>query len=126
MSQANKNRALRWLLAPVSRVYVGVLFVIVCFVAGWAWKELTATSDRATRDEHSSCVIQARGLPAGHELAASMRDIHMLLTFPPTSAAERRAARNVPPGVLRIERDLAGHLSRYSKAESKQPATRHC
>lgn len=114
-----RQRVLGWLLAPVSRAYVIVLFLLVCGVAGGAW-------ELVSHDEHSACVIQARGLPAGHELAQSMRGIHMLLTLPATSEAERLAAANTPPEVRRIERRLTMHLAAYLKAEDAQPATRHC
>lgn len=113
------NRIIDWLLTPVSRAYVAPLFVLICFVGGGAWK-LTAS------DEHSACIIQARGLPAGHELAASMADIHALLTLPPTSTAQRLAAKNTPANVTAIIADLNMHLAKYSAAEDKQPAHRSC
>jgi hypothetical protein len=73
-----------------------------------------------------SCTIQARGLPAGHELAATMNDIHKLLLHRPTTPAERRQAAQTSPAVRRVVRDLNRHLAAYQRAEHKQPHTRRC
>lgn len=118
-----------WLLRPAARVYVGVLFLGLCVLFGLFALGYEQRGAQLRRDEHNTCVIQQRGLPAGHELAASMADIHALLTFPPTPAARREQAQ-VPPWQLRRElavlKDLDAHLAKYSAAEAKQPQTRRC
>lgn len=86
----------------------------------------SALGHRIARDEHRTCVIQRRGLPAGHQLAASMIDIHKLLTLPPASAAQQLAAQNTPPAVRAIVSDLNRHLTKYTSREAKQPQTRRC
>ena len=78
------------------------------------------------QDAHSTCVIQARGLPAGHQLAASMKDIYSLLTLRPVSAADRLRAAETPPPVELLVRSLDGHLAAYLKAEAAQPQRRSC
>lgn len=124
------------------------LMMIVALISCYgAWRAVE-TGNRLTHDEHSTCVIQARGLPAGHQQAASWQDIHKLITLllllPPTSPA-----RPVPPAdrqqviptgasgatgttgvaqtVLRgLAVDLNGHLTEYLAEEAMQPGTRHC
>jgi hypothetical protein len=76
---------------------------------------------RVIRDEDATCLIQARGLPAGHQLAATMRDIHTILTLPPTPGAAP-----TPPAVSELITDLNQHLSAYLKAEKQQPQERSC
>lgn len=73
---------------------------------------------RVARDEHKTCLIQQRGLPAGHDLAAAMADIHGLLTLPSTQTP--------PPAVAVIVADLNGELSAYLKLEGQQPPSRRC
>ena len=83
--------------------------------------ELAGLVRRVSRDERRTCQIQARGLPAGHQLAASMRDIHALLTIPPSPDAPPEA-----PYIKRLVRDLDGHLAAYLRAERAQPHRRSC
>lgn len=73
---------------------------------------------RVAHDERQTCVIQARGLPAGHDLAAAMADIHELLLLP--------SSQQPPPVVAVIIADLNGQLSAYLTLESHQPASRTC
>lgn len=87
---------------------------------------LAVLTHRVIQDEHRTCVIQRRGLPAGHALAVSMGDIYKLLTLKPTSQAQRLAARITPSNVKAIIADLDSHLARYEKREAKQPHTRSC
>lgn len=101
----------------LAALVVAVMALTVATFYGW---------NRITSDEHSTCLIQARGLPAGHELAASMLDIHMLLTAPPTTPAERRAVAERPQSITRIVRSLDDHLAAYLAAESRQPGGRRC
>jgi PAS domain S-box-containing protein len=75
---------------------------------------------------HASCVIQARGLPAGHELADSMSDIHRLLTLRPTTSAQRQSAADEPAPVRALLADLNQHLTNYQQAEARQPHHRKC
>lgn len=76
---------------------------------------------RVAADEHQTCVIQARGLPAGHQLAATLRYVYVLLTLPPAPNAVP-----TPPKIEQILLHLDSHLARYLAAESKQPPTRSC
>lgn len=89
-------------------------------------RQVSALAARLATDEHSTCVIQARGLPASHELAASMADIHALLTLSPRSKAQRLAARQTPPYVRKLVADLNTHLGGYQRREAKQPQSRRC
>jgi hypothetical protein len=100
--------------------------IVVSLIAAYAATQAFITSQRVSNDEYNTCVIQARGLPAGHELAASMTDIHRLLTLTPTSEAQRLAAKNTPPAVFAIVFDLNAHLARYQADEREQPQTRKC
>lgn len=124
------------------------LMMIVALLATYAAWQARETGNRVTRDEHSTCVIQKRGLPAGHQLADAMTDIHellsVLLLLPPASPArpvsKTDRQRAVPTGatgssgltgtagaVLRgFAVDLNDHLSQYLAAESEQPGTRTC
>lgn len=88
--------------------------------------QVAALAARLANDEQQTCTIQARGLPAGHELAASMADIHKLLTLRPTTPAERAAAKRTPPTVRAVLRDLDQHLARYQRDEHHQPQSRRC
>lgn len=79
---------------------------------------LTKLTARVANDEFDTCVIQRRGLPAGHELAASMSEIHALLTLPSPTPP--------PPPVAAILSSLNGHLATYLTIEAKQPRSRSC
>lgn len=100
---------------------VGVLIALLMVSAGFADWDVIHQGNRISNDEQQTCVIQARGLPAGHELAASMKDIHALLTFPPSPGS-----RPVPRPVRTVVNDLNQHLAKYLRDESKQPQTRAC
>lgn len=91
--------------------------------------QLQQFGSRLGIDEHASCLIQARGLPAGHQLVGVLADLHRLLTLPPTSASRARA-RSIPRWELRIERhvvkDLNHHLAVFGRLERSQPPTISC
>jgi hypothetical protein len=76
---------------------------------------------RVAMDEHDTCVIQARGLPAGHQLAASMKVIYVLLTLPVAPGAAK-----TPAPIEKLILTLDHHLAAYLHAEAKQPPTRTC
>lgn len=102
-----------------------VLVVLLMASAGFAdWKVLKL-SNNLSRDEHTSCVIEAQGLPAGHELAAVMSNLHALLIVPET-ARQRAAQRLETPLQRYLTGQLNGHLAKYQKAETTQPHTRRC
>lgn len=73
---------------------------------------------RVAHDEHATCVIQARGLPAGHDLAAALSNLHSLVTLP--------EPRRPPPAVAVLIAGLNGALTGYLSLEAKQPASRSC
>ena len=87
--------------------------------------QVKALEQRLSRDEHASCLIEARGLPAGHALVGIMADIHVLLTRPPTRA-ERRAERHEPRKVRLFLDALNGNLATYTRLEAAQPHSRKC
>lgn len=84
-------------------------------------RQNAALVKRVADDEHATCVIQARGLPAGHQLAATMKYIYVLLTLPPAPGAAQ-----TPPKIEKLILALDSHLAAYLKAEAKQPPTRSC
>lgn len=103
-----------WLLEPAARIYVGLLFLMICMVIAGGWAKMS-------HDEHSACVIQARGLPASHQLADSLGDIHTLLTLPAPPGSPP-----VPKSITAVINDLNMHLANYQLLESGQPQSRTC
>ena len=85
----------------------------------------TSIAQRIAADEQATCLIQAKVLPTGHELAASLHDMHRLV-LPPATAAQRRWKRDEPPALRRVIRDLAWHLAAYQRDEKKVPMSRNC
>lgn len=79
------------------------------------------TATRVSNDEHSTCIIQQRGLPAGHHLASLVSDIGMLLSLTPNNPHS-----TVPPIASQLLRDLKAQADAYSTIEQRQPATRTC
>jgi hypothetical protein len=110
----------------VAVVALAVLLLVTRAQVAAATGEIHAVVGRVAHDEQATCAIQARGLPAGHQLAASMRDIHKLLTTPPTTRAQRLAATQRPRAVTALLKSLDAHLAAYLQAEAKQPQTRAC
>lgn len=104
----------KWWLAPVPRVYVAVLFLLLCLVAGGVWAKQSS-------DEHSFCVVQARGLPASHHLAAGFQDIGQLLAL----ANPQRLAQ-LPARQRDLYDSLRDNSNAYARIESKQPQSRQC
>ena len=80
---------------------------------------------RVVSDEHGTCMIQARGLPAGHALVAAMADLHLLLTVS-VSHASRREMRREPRRLRGLLESLNQNLAAYTFFESKQPHRRKC
>lgn len=99
----------RWCLV------LSVAFGLALGVAIWA-------QFRETSDQHRTCAIQARGLPAGKQLAIVMNDLYKLLTPKPGV----KQAANEPPSVKLIIADMTLHLGLYQTAEAKQPSGRPC
>lgn len=132
-----------------ARAWAGrAVVIIACVISAYAAGQAFSTSHRVSRDEHASCIIQARQLPAGHQLAAVMTDLHellaVLLTLPPASPSrpvpkpdrQRTVATGAtgPTGTTGVASivlhgfavDLNGHLVRYLSLEAQQPSSRHC
>lgn len=80
--------------------------------------EVARLLQRVATDEHNTCVIQARGLPAGHDLAAALSNLHSLVTLP--------EPRRPPPAVAVLIAGLNGALTGYLSLEAQQPAGRTC
>lgn len=117
---ANKLNAIR----RSNYILYGVILVMFAVIVAGIEREDSRIKSQAT----TSCKIQKRGLPAGHELAKSMNDIHKLLLLPRT-APDPRAPK--PPfneafNAKWIIKDLNMHLAVYQTLESKQPKTRKC
>lgn len=106
-------------------ILVGIVAVAVLGAIGIAVWGLV----RITSNEHQVCKIQARGLSATPFLVNSLDEIHSLLTFPPTPAAQRQR-ETVPPKQLADELMLIGSLDRnlaqYVLIERQQPKSRDC
>ena len=106
----------------MSRITGTVLAVLVILVAiaGNTYIGLSVKSRQST-DEHSTCVIQARGLRGQRHLTAIMRDVAMLLTPIP-------GVHGAPvPGPLIIPlANLREQVGAYLTIENEQPAGRNC
>lgn len=113
----DREGALAWLGKPPTNLRVSVLYLFTIGVFVLVLFTLT----RVVRDEHSTCMIQARGLPVSHQLADAMTDIHELLTVAP-----RARSPQAPPAVLAVVGDLNMHLAKYQMLEAKQPQSRRC
>ena len=100
---------------------LATLIIMLVLSAAYADIRVFQLSSKLGKDEHQTCLIQARGLPASHDLAESMKGIHILLTLPPAPHAKR-----VPRKIETILRNLNRSLAAYQKAESHQPLTRSC
>jgi hypothetical protein len=100
---------------------LAILVIVLALSAGYADVRVFQLGKQIGGDENQTCLIQARGLPAGHYLAASMNGIHALLTLP-------RSPRepSVPPRIQRIVQALNKNLAQYQKAEASQPRSRSC
>lgn len=108
-----RSRA-QWWLEPVPRVYVAVLFVLLCIVGGGLYL-------KSSSDEHSFCVVQARGLPASHHLATGFEDLGMLLGL----ANPQKLAR-LPARQRMLYESLRNNSNAYARIEAKQPKGRSC
>ncbi len=99
----------------------GLLIILLAVGVAYDSARVFSLSHRLGGDEQQTCLIQQRGLPAGHELADVMADVHALLTYPPAKG------QPVPPlpeqwTIVSLDRDVALYL----RDEAKQPASRHC
>lgn len=95
-------------------------------------KRLNGVSARLTADEKLACQIQAKGLPADHELAGAFGGLHAFfadLVFlaarspkKKTTSEQRRETRYL----LGVINHLDTHLANYAALTAQQPATRSC
>lgn len=111
-------------LKQLAIIAITLMFIIAglnAYVGLRALARVDTLIQRVSHDEYQTCTIQARGLPAGHQLAASMSDIHILLTLP-----SPKGSPPVPPQIESVIKSLNQHLSLYLKAEAKQPQQRVC
>lgn len=135
-SDSPLQAALGWLLRPAPRIWtLAVLGIALGALMLYGFRiqtdhqlssRLSTVQNHQTRDEHTTCVIQAQGLPAGHQLSATMSALYQLLSLRPTTKAERLAASQIPASEKALLEKLALHLHRYTLAESKQPPSRSC
>lgn len=114
----DQQGVLGWLARPPTNLSVAILFLLLCLLFGVFAFEFERRGNQITAVQDGACEIQARGLPAGHDLAAAMSDLHILVTFPST--------RHVPPAAAVVLADLNGALSAYLALEAKQPASKKC
>jgi hypothetical protein len=106
-------------------VILAVALVVAIALASWGLGRAIIANDAVGAAAQDSCVIQARGLPAGHELAAALSNLHSLLIVPET-AAQKRAQRSETPLQRYLTDQLNGHLAKYQAAEASQPHSRSC
>lgn len=106
----------------IRALWVAVVSVIVFSVI--AVGVATFGLIRLRADEHQACVIQARGLPAGHHLATAVGDIAKLLQA--SRLQTMHPARGVSAQALRLLIDLEVHADAYATLESRQPGSQSC
>jgi hypothetical protein len=111
---SRRTRILRNLGVAVCLVAMTGAFIVMVFIADH-------TNSKLSSDEHATCLIQQRGLPASKALAESIKDINELLTPAP---GERSAP--VPPRTLAVIVNLRAETARYVRIEAKQPSSREC
>lgn len=103
-----------------------IMFLLLAGLGSLGGVELLS---RVSGDEHRTCLIQQRGLPAGHALANVVSDLHFLVALPLTTEAKNRLA-HLSPGLRTLElaryHDLSVSAARYTQLEAKQPAGRRC
>lgn len=87
---------------------IGLLVGAVCVLApAGIWMAI-----RLNKDEATTCHVEARGLPASHDLAAALTDMNILIV----------ARSTANPTLLALHT----HLDAYLALEDKQPAHRFC
>jgi hypothetical protein len=111
---------------------IAIIAVLAAYGAGSAQNAASTAQGAAARvvaDEHATCVIQKRGLPAGHALSSVIGYIHALLTLPPTPE-QRAALAALPRAYVKREQAIILALNRssalYTRLEGHQPLTRTC
>ena len=85
--------------------------------------QVAALTRRLATDEHATCTIQARGLPASHDLAAFVSSINGLLRL---SNPARERANGATPAALRLLATMERSSGAYTRIEAKQPRMRTC
>lgn len=116
-------RMARWLTQPAKRSTVVVLFLGLCGLLGLFAFEYESRGHIIHRDEHNTCVVQARGLYANQFLVRVVDDIHLLIGRPLTTPQKRRLAR---VGLLAIYDDLNASSFNYAWVQRRQPKHRKC
>jgi hypothetical protein len=107
-------RRTRELLQPLTAV-IAVLALVTVVITS------QHTAGRLTRDEHETCIIQARGLPASRLQTHAWADIQTLISIP-----HPHTGPPPPPRLVHLAENLRTTLAAYTKIETKQPATRTC
>lgn len=119
------RRGVAWLQRPAPRSWTFAMFVVIGALVILGSYEFAGGANRQAKDEHNMCLIQARGLPASHELASIIKLFYKAESLPPT-AAERRAQLHEDPRLVAINHKIKYHLARYLYYENGQPAHRSC
>jgi hypothetical protein len=86
---------------------------------------IVSVQSRINKDEAQTCTVQARGLPAGHDLATTIGDISVFLSDL-TSMSPPSERNQTPPKIEALLEAIVKNGRAYAKIEAKQPKTRTC
>lgn len=131
------RRVIGWMQRPAPRSWSIAMLVAIGLagiIAGFSATKAQTTSNRQTHDELVAqyrqnvqtwriCLVQSKGLPASHRLAAIVAIVVAGLNAPPD-----KLEQEFPPSAteLRARESLRAQLTKYLALVSQEPATRHC
>lgn len=102
---------------------LGIAVILLAGLIGFGAYRLLRVTSRQSSDEARTCVIQQKGLPAGHALARVIGDIHEIIGFRPVAKSH---AVPLNPEELSVIADLNAQAALYAQLESQQPQSRSC
>lgn len=104
-------------------LYVAMIVLLGSIAYALVQLSNTAPASQLSRDERSTCLLQARALPATHVLTGAMYDLSVILSHIPKP-------KHKLSGWKRREFHAAIQLRRkaraYARIEHSLPQTRHC